>query len=95
MSSSLPLVQSCRLNHELILVIASAINVVVQSARLHQQKVGALIPFVVACITIVKCKPLGLLLLFGIALLASGLYLLPYSTPDPAREGYWRGGRIG
>ncbi len=42
--------------------------------------VGTLIPFVVAYITIVKVDPLGLLLMFGIALLASGLY---YRTPLP------------
>jgi hypothetical protein len=42
--------------------------------------VGTLIPFVVAYITIVKVEPLGLLLMFGIALLASGLY---YRTPLP------------
>ena len=42
--------------------------------------VGALIPFVVAYITIVKVEPLGLLLMFGIALRASGLY---YRTPLP------------
>ena len=42
--------------------------------------VGTLIPFVVAYITIVKMPPLGLLFMFGIALLASGLY---YRTPMP------------
>ena len=42
--------------------------------------VGTLIPFVVAYITIVKMPPLGLLFMFGIALLASGLY---YRTPIP------------
>jgi predicted benzoate:H+ symporter BenE len=42
--------------------------------------VGTLIPFVVAYITIVKVDPLGLLLMFGVALLASGLY---YRTPLP------------
>jgi MFS superfamily sulfate permease-like transporter len=42
--------------------------------------VGTLIPFVVAYITIVQVDPLGLLLMFGIALLASGLY---YRTPLP------------
>ena len=42
--------------------------------------VGTLIPFVVAYITIVKVEPLGLLLMFGIALMASGLY---YRTPLP------------
>ncbi len=42
--------------------------------------VGTLIPFVVAYITIVKMPPLGLLFMFGIALLASGLY---YKTPLP------------
>jgi hypothetical protein len=42
--------------------------------------VGTLIPFVVAYITIVKVEPLGLLLMFGVALLASGLY---YRTPIP------------
>jgi len=41
---------------------------------------GTLIPFVVAYITIVKVDPLGLLLMFGIALLVSGLY---YRTPLP------------
>ena len=42
--------------------------------------VGTLIPFVVVYITIVKVEPLGLLLMFGVALLASGLY---YRTPLP------------
>jgi len=42
--------------------------------------VGTLIPFVVAYITIVKIPPLGLLFMFGIMLLASGLY---YRTPLP------------
>ena len=42
--------------------------------------VGTLIPFAVAYITIVKVEPLGMLLMFGIALLASGLY---YRTPLP------------
>ena len=42
--------------------------------------VGTLIPFVVAYITIVKVDPLGLLLMFGIALMASGFY---YRTPLP------------
>jgi MFS superfamily sulfate permease-like transporter len=42
--------------------------------------VGTLIPFVVAYITIVKIDPLGLLFMFGIALMASGLY---YRTPLP------------
>ena len=42
--------------------------------------VGTLIPFVVAYITIVKMPPLGLLFMFGITLLASGLY---YRTPIP------------
>ena len=42
--------------------------------------VGTLIPFVVAYITIVKVEPLGLLFMFGIALMASGLY---YRTPLP------------
>ncbi len=42
--------------------------------------VGTLIPFVVAYITIVKVEPLGLLFMFGIALIASGLY---YRTPLP------------
>jgi predicted benzoate:H+ symporter BenE len=42
--------------------------------------VGTLIPFVVAYITILKMPPLGLLFMFGIALLASGLY---YRTPIP------------
>ncbi|MDA8126239.1 MAG: putative sulfate/molybdate transporter [Deltaproteobacteria bacterium] len=41
---------------------------------------GTLIPFVVAYITIVKVDPLGLLLMFGIAKIASGLY---YRTPFP------------
>ncbi len=41
---------------------------------------GTLIPFVVAYITIVKVDTLGLLLMFGIALLVSGLY---YRTPLP------------
>jgi hypothetical protein len=42
--------------------------------------VGTLIPFVVAYITIVKMPPLGLLFMFGVTLLASGLY---YRTPLP------------
>jgi Molybdate transporter of MFS superfamily len=42
--------------------------------------VGTLIPFVVAYITIVKVEPLGLLLMFGLALIASGVY---YRTPLP------------
>ncbi len=42
--------------------------------------VGTLIPFVVAYITIVKMPPLGLLFMFGVMLLASGLY---YRTPLP------------
>jgi len=42
--------------------------------------VGTLIPFVVAYITIVKMPPLGLLFMFGVTLLASGLY---YRTPIP------------
>jgi hypothetical protein len=42
--------------------------------------VGTLIPFVVAYITIVKMPPLGLIFMFGILLLASGLY---YRTPLP------------
>jgi hypothetical protein len=42
--------------------------------------VGTLIPFVVAYITIVKVDPLGLLCMFGISLLAAGLY---YKTPLP------------
>ncbi|MHB8908622.1 MAG: putative sulfate/molybdate transporter [Syntrophales bacterium] len=42
--------------------------------------VGTLIPFVVAYITIVKVEPFGLLLMFGLALMASGLY---YRTPLP------------
>ena len=42
--------------------------------------VGTLIPFAVAYITIVKVDPLGLLLMFGVALVASGLY---YRTPLP------------
>ena len=42
--------------------------------------VGTLIPFVVAYITIVKMPPLGLLFMFGIMLMASGLY---YRTPIP------------
>lgn len=42
--------------------------------------VGTLIPFVVAYITIVKVEPLGLLLMFGLALMVSGFY---YRTPLP------------
>jgi len=42
--------------------------------------VGTLIPFVVAYITIVKVEPLGLLFMFGVALMASGFY---YRTPLP------------
>jgi predicted benzoate:H+ symporter BenE len=42
--------------------------------------VGTLIPFVVAYISIVKVEPLGLLLMFGLALVASGFY---YRTPLP------------
>jgi len=41
---------------------------------------GTLIPFVVAYITIVKVDPLGLLLMFGVAKVASGFY---YRTPFP------------
>jgi hypothetical protein len=41
---------------------------------------GTLIPFAVAYITIVKVEPLGLLLMFGLFLIASGLY---YRTPLP------------
>jgi hypothetical protein len=44
--------------------------------------VGTLIPFVVAYITIVKVDPLGLLFMFGICLLAAGLY---YRTPLPVQ----------
>jgi len=44
--------------------------------------VGTLIPFVVAYITIVKMPPLGLLFMFGVMLLASGLY---YRTPMPVQ----------
>jgi len=44
--------------------------------------VGTLIPFVVAYITIVKMPPLGLLFMFGIMLVASGLY---YRTPMPVQ----------
>ncbi|NTW59523.1 MAG: sulfate transporter [Nitrospirae bacterium] len=42
--------------------------------------VGTLIPFVVAYITIVKMPPLGLIFMFGVMLLVSGLY---YRTPLP------------
>ncbi|MFZ4441352.1 MAG: putative sulfate/molybdate transporter [Syntrophales bacterium] len=42
--------------------------------------VSTLIPFVVACITIVKVEPLGLLFMIGIALLAFSVY---YRTPLP------------
>ena len=42
--------------------------------------VGTLIPFAVAYITIVKVDPLGLLFMFGVALMASGFY---YRTPLP------------
>lgn len=42
--------------------------------------VGTLIPFVVAYITIVKMPPLGLIFMFGVTLVASGLY---YRTPLP------------
>jgi hypothetical protein len=42
--------------------------------------VGTLIPFVVGYITIVKVDPLGLLFMFGIALVASGIY---FRTPLP------------
>ncbi len=42
--------------------------------------VSALIPFVVACITIVKVEPLGLLFMICIALLAFSVY---YRTPLP------------
>ncbi len=44
--------------------------------------IGTLIPFVVAYITIVKIDPLGLLFMFGICLLGSGLY---YRTPIPVQ----------
>jgi len=43
-------------------------------------EVGTLIPFVVAYITLVKIPPLGLLFMFGITLMASGIY---YRTPIP------------
>jgi hypothetical protein len=42
--------------------------------------IGTLIPFVVAYITIVKVDPLGLLFMFGIALLVGGFH---YRTPIP------------
>ncbi|MEW6108046.1 MAG: putative sulfate/molybdate transporter [Nitrospirota bacterium] len=42
--------------------------------------VGTLIPFVVAYITIVKVPPLGLLFMFGISKIVSGIY---YRTPVP------------
>jgi hypothetical protein len=42
--------------------------------------IGTLIPFVVAYITIVKVDPLGLLFMFGTALLVGGFY---YRTPIP------------
>jgi len=44
--------------------------------------IGTLIPFVVAYITIVKVEPLGLLFMFGLCLLAVGLY---YKTPIPVQ----------
>jgi MFS superfamily sulfate permease-like transporter len=44
--------------------------------------IGTLIPFVVAYITIVKVPPLGLLFMFGISLIVSGLY---YRTPLPVQ----------
>jgi len=44
--------------------------------------IGTLIPFVVAYITIVKIEPLGLLFMFGVCLLAAGLY---YRTPLPVQ----------
>lgn len=42
--------------------------------------VGTLIPFAVAYITIVKVDPLGLLLMFGLAMIVAGLH---YRTPLP------------
>ncbi|RPH52483.1 MAG: sulfate transporter [Desulfobacteraceae bacterium] len=42
--------------------------------------IGTLIPFVVAYITIVKVDPLGLLFMFGLFLMAAGIY---YKTPIP------------
>ena len=42
--------------------------------------IGTFIPFVVAYITILKVDPLGVLLMFGVALVASGFY---YRTPLP------------
>jgi MFS superfamily sulfate permease-like transporter len=44
--------------------------------------VGTLIPFVVAYITILKIDPLGLLFMFGLALMVSGVY---YRTPLPVQ----------
>jgi predicted benzoate:H+ symporter BenE len=44
--------------------------------------VGTLIPFLVAYITIVKVDPLGLIFMFGMALMISGFY---YRTPIPVQ----------
>ncbi len=44
--------------------------------------IGTLIPFAVAYITIVKVEPLGLLFMFGLCMLAVGLY---YRTPIPVQ----------
>lgn len=43
---------------------------------------GALIPFVIGYITIIKLDPLGVLFMFGILLIGSGLY---YKTPIPVQ----------
>src|SRR5512135_1728665 len=68
--------------------MALNVNSVVKTRNLYNRMewagafgdVGTLIPFVVAYITIVKMPPLGLLFMFGITLMASGLY---YRTPLP------------
>ena len=43
---------------------------------------GTLLPFVVAYIAVVKVDPLGLLLTFGLTMVAVGLY---YRTPMPVQ----------
>jgi predicted benzoate:H+ symporter BenE len=44
--------------------------------------IGTLIPYIVAYISVLKIDPLGLLFMFGICLLAAGLY---YRTPLPVQ----------
>ena len=44
--------------------------------------VGTLVPFIVAYISLLKMDPYGILLAFGLAKMASGLY---YRTPFPVQ----------